>query len=99
MRIEGDFRKMRIGIGEIARIAAPKRIVRLLDDAPTGALGVFYQLVDLAFAARVIGEGHAAKSRPVVEDTDVLGQLGTREEAENKAIGRKERDVFRAGLV
>ena len=85
-RVPGDFPEMPVGIGEIARIAAPEHILQRLhgDGARSDRQGI--DLVGLFFRARVVGERDGGKAGGLVLDAGILGKIGTAEQS--RARGR-----------
>ena len=92
-RIPGDFPEMPVGIGEIARIAAPENILqRLHGDARPPSTRKRIDLVGLLFRARIVGERDGGKARGLVLDAGILGEIGAAEETEREAVRLEERD-------
>jgi len=89
---------MPVGIGKVARIAAPEDLLGRFEDRAAGRLRQREELVDLVVAAGVEGNRHATERGPGVARAGIRGQVGAGPQSENQAVELVERDVV-LGIV
>ena len=92
--------RLPVGVGEIAGIAAPERVLRLLHLTCTGGDCRTHRGVDFILAAQVLRERHAAEFRQRrVLHVGVGRERCAREERDDHAARLEERDILVARRV
>src|SRR6185436_2860972 len=100
MRVEGDLPWMAVEIGEVARVTAPERVMRRLQDRRAGSFCFGEYAVDFRLIAAVVGKRDAAELGigRVVGKHRVFGERTARVKSEHLAVQLKEDDLATAGL-
>src|SRR5688572_20761010 len=72
MRVEGDLPEVTVAVGEIAVIAAPKRLGTPLQNARTCGVRLRQHGIDLSLACDILRNGDAAIAIPQVAGVCIL---------------------------
>lgn len=81
-RIPDNFPQMAVGVLEITRIPAPKRVVRRQGDGGAGLFGFLHDPVHLFLAAYVVAQRKFGRTGRSLGNLRVMGQIFAAEQGE-----------------
>src|SRR5271154_4685879 len=93
-RIPGDLPRKIVRVGKISRIAAPKSVLRGLQNSSAGRFRLGKNRVHLVAAARIIGERYSSEAAAFSGDIRVLRKFRSRVECQRHPARLEENNAF-----
>jgi len=81
-RVEDDFPQMIVRVLEVAGIAAPKGLLRGLDEAGAGSDRLAHHRIDFHFAADIVANGKFRRAARSPGNSRIMGDVAALEERE-----------------